>query len=177
MRSQIDQFCQNRRKIIERSFKNSLWNKKDCIENISFNLGIPQERFHPLDRCQWGGEMFYTSHFFNTGDLSIRPLTLHITTHLWPSLWQSKDVSLSHNVLQLPHHSISSHSRAYETISPGEIKLCLPKARYNELFNVASPLKPKFTKLVLFSVSKVSVTPFWEKKYFLRKISLYSFPN
>lgn len=117
MRSQIDQFCQNRRKIIERSFKNSLWNKKDCIENISFNLGIPQERSHPLDRCQWGGKMFYTSHFFNTGDLSIRPLTLHITTHLWPSLWQSKDVSLSHNVLQLPHHSISSHSRAYETIS------------------------------------------------------------
>lgn len=52
MRSQIDQFCQNRRKIIEQSFKNSLWNKKDCIENISFNLGIPQERFHPLDRCQ-----------------------------------------------------------------------------------------------------------------------------
>lgn len=51
------------------------------------------------------------------------------------------------------------------------------KARYNELFNVASPLKPKFTKLVLFSVSKVSVTPFGEKKYFLRKISLYSFPN
>lgn len=131
------------------------------------HLKIPSEtRKTALKISPLISEFLYTSHFFNTGDLSIRPLTLHITTHLWPSLWQSKDVSLSHNVLQLPHHSISSHSRAYETISPGEIELCLPKARYNELFNVASPLKPKFTKLVLFSVSKVSVTPFGKKNIF-----------
>lgn len=154
MRSQIDQFCQNRRKIIERSFKNSLWNKKDCIENISFNLGIPQERSHPLDRCQWGGEMFYTSHFFNTGDLSIRPLTLHITTHLWPSLWQSKDVSLSHNVLQLLHHSISSHSRAYETISPGEIELCLPKPGTMNYLMLRHPWNLSLPSLYCFQCQK-----------------------
>lgn len=51
------------------------------------------------------------------------------------------------------------------------------KARYNELFNVASPLKPKFTKLVLFSVSKVSVTPFGKKYFFTKKKKFVLLPK